>query len=76
VHRELRHPDVTLALLWEEYRGGVTDGFSGSAIHKGQLRHTLFPQIEEDTMSEGTFAEFIDAMAPSLSRKYGRGCRA
>src|SRR5882672_882891 len=23
VHRELRRPDVTLALLWEEYRAGV-----------------------------------------------------
>src|ERR1700675_1635386 len=30
VHRELRRPDVTLALLWEEYRAGVTDGFSYS----------------------------------------------
>ena len=30
VHRELRRPDVTLALLWEEYRAGVTDGFGYS----------------------------------------------
>ncbi|HUA22936.1 MAG TPA: IS21 family transposase [Steroidobacteraceae bacterium] len=29
VHRELRRPDVTLALLWEEYRAGA-DGFSYS----------------------------------------------
>jgi transposase len=27
VHRELRRPDVTLALLWEEYRAGAPDGF-------------------------------------------------
>jgi transposase len=27
VHRELRRPDVTLALLWEEYRAGAADGF-------------------------------------------------
>ena len=29
VHRELRRPNVTLALLWEEYRGGAggQDGF-------------------------------------------------
>jgi len=27
VHRELRRPNVTLALLWEEYRAGAPDGF-------------------------------------------------
>ena len=33
VHRELRRPNVTLALLWEEYRGGVggQDGFGYSS---------------------------------------------
>ena len=30
VHRELRRPNVTLALLWEEYRGGAPDGFGYS----------------------------------------------
>ena len=30
VHRELRRPDVTLALLWEEYRAGASDGFGYS----------------------------------------------
>jgi transposase len=30
VHHELRRPDVTLALLWEEYRAGAADGFSYS----------------------------------------------
>jgi transposase len=32
VHRELRRPNVTLALLWEEYRGGpgARDGFGYS----------------------------------------------
>src|SRR5271169_2435196 len=30
VHGELRRPDVTLALLWEEYRAGAADGFSYS----------------------------------------------
>jgi len=27
VHREMRRPDVTLALLWEEYRAAAPDGF-------------------------------------------------
>jgi transposase len=30
VHRELRRPDVRLALLWEEYRAGAPDGFGYS----------------------------------------------
>src|ERR1700730_5588563 len=30
VHRELRRPNVTLALLWEEYRTGAPDGFGYS----------------------------------------------
>jgi len=30
VHRELRRPNVTLALLWEEYRAGNPDGFGYS----------------------------------------------
>src|SRR6516164_7002956 len=33
VHRELRRPDVTLALLWEEYRAGeVVDSRTGEII--------------------------------------------
>ncbi len=30
VHRELRRPNVTLALLWEEYRSGAENGFGYS----------------------------------------------
>jgi transposase len=30
VHRELRRPNVTLALLWVEYRAGAPDGFGYS----------------------------------------------
>jgi Sigma-70, region 4 len=30
VHRELHRPNVTLALLWEEYRAGAPDGFGYS----------------------------------------------
>src|SRR5918912_2593103 len=37
VHRELRRPDVTLALLWEEYRAGAptASAIPGSAISTG-----------------------------------------
>ena len=30
VHRELRRPNVTLALLWEEHRATAPDGFGYS----------------------------------------------
>jgi hypothetical protein len=30
VHRELRRPNVILALLWEEYRAGAPDGLGYS----------------------------------------------
>jgi len=39
VHRELRRPNVTLSLLWEEYRGGqglrTGSGFPGSVSSIG-----------------------------------------
>jgi transposase len=30
VHRELHRPNVTLALLWEEYRAAAPEGFGYS----------------------------------------------
>jgi transposase len=47
VHRELRRPNVTLALLWEEYRAGAPDGFGYSWFcdlyrgWAGQLKPTM-----------------------------------
>jgi transposase len=47
IHRELRRPNVTLALLWEEYRAGASDGFGYSwfcDLYKawtGHLKPTL-----------------------------------
>src|SRR5580700_5595289 len=35
VHRELRRPNVTLALLWEEYRAGAPGGFGYSWFCRG-----------------------------------------
>ena len=32
VHRELKRPGVTLALLWDEYRGRHPDGYGYSAF--------------------------------------------
>jgi transposase len=47
VHRELRRPNVTLALLWEEYRTGAAEGFGYSwfcGLYRewvGRLKPTL-----------------------------------
>src|SRR6202012_1957491 len=47
VHRDLRRPNVTLALLWEEYRAATTDGFGYSwfcdlyRAWEGRLKPTL-----------------------------------
>ncbi len=32
IHRELKRPGVTLALLWDEYRGQHSDGYGYSAF--------------------------------------------
>ena len=72
VHRELRRPDVTLALLWEEYRAGAADGFSYSwfcdlyRAWAGRLKPTM-PQIHlaGDKLSvdfAGRAGEVIDAV--------------
>ena len=37
VHRELRRPNMTLALLWEEYRAGAADGFGYSCYVAAEL---------------------------------------
>ena len=47
VHRELRRPNVTLALLWEEPRAAAPDGFGRSWFYDlyrewaGRLKPTL-----------------------------------
>ena len=37
VHRELRRPHVTLALLWEEYRAAAPDGFGYSGANRSAI---------------------------------------
>jgi len=40
VHRELKRPGVTLALLWDEYRGRRPDGYGYSAFCEHYRRWT------------------------------------
>jgi transposase len=63
VHRELRRPNMTLALLWEEYRGGMgaRDGFGYSwfcdlyRAWVGRLKPTL---RQVHTAGERVFVDF------------------
>jgi transposase len=61
VHRELRRPNVTLALLWEEYRGRTAEGFGYSWFCElyrawvGRLKPTL---RQVHVAGERTFVDF------------------
>src|SRR5271165_3026451 len=61
VHREMRRPNVTLALLWDEYRTGATDGFGYSwfcdlyRAWVGRLKPTL---RQVHTAGEKLFVDF------------------
>ena len=63
MHRELRRPNVTLSLLWEEYRGGTgaQDGFGYSwfcDLYRewvGRLKPTL---RQVHTAGERVFVDF------------------
>jgi len=61
VHRELRRPNVTLALLWDEYRSAATDGFGYSWFcdlyreWAGRLKPTL---RQVHTAGERVFVDF------------------
>jgi transposase len=61
VHRELRRPNVTLALLWEEYRLASADGFGYSWFCElyrewaGRLKPTL---RQVHTAGERLFVDF------------------
>jgi transposase len=61
VHREMRRPNVTLALLWDEYRAGTADGFGYSwfcdlyRAWAGRLKPTL---RQVHTAGEKLFVDF------------------
>jgi hypothetical protein len=61
VHREMRRPNVTLALLWEEYRGSASDGFGYSSfcdLYREQVGH-LKPTLRQvHTAGEKLFVDF------------------
>jgi transposase len=47
VYRDLRRPNVTLALLWEEYRAATTDGFGYSCELYREWAGRLKPRLRQ-----------------------------
>src|ERR1700676_3198669 len=76
VHRELRRPDVTLALLWEEYRAGAADGFGYSwfcdlyRAWAGRLKPTM-RQIH--IAGERMFVDFAGRTGEVIDANTGEG---
>jgi transposase len=74
VHRELRRPNVTLSLLWEEYRARASDGFGYSWFcdlyrgWAGRLKPTL-RQIHP--AGERLFVDFAGSTMPVLDGASG-----
>src|SRR6201987_3299686 len=61
VHRELRRPNVTLALLWEEYRAGAPDGFGYSwfcDLYRGWAGRLKPPVRQTHITGEKLFVDF------------------
>jgi transposase len=79
VHREMRRPNVTLALLWDEYRTGTADGFGYSwfcdlyRAWVGRLKPTL-RQIH--TAGEKLFVDFAGHGLEVIDRTTGEIRRA
>ena len=76
VHRELRRPDVTLTLLWEEYRASAPDGFGYSwfcDLYKdwaGRLKPTL---RQVHVAGERLFVDYRRPHHGGDRRRYRRG---
>lgn len=79
VHREMRRPNVTLALLWEEYRAGAADGFGYSwfcDLYRewvGRLKPTL---RQVHPAGEKLFVDFAGQTMEVFDGASGEGRRA
>ncbi len=74
MHRELRRPDVTLALLWEEYRASVTDGFSYSwfcDLYRGWAGRLKPTMRQVHVAGEKLFVDFAGRTAEVVDANTG-----
>jgi transposase len=74
IHRELRRKDVTLALLWEEYRAAHPDGYSYSRfcelyrLWEGRLAPTM---RQHHVAGERMFVDYAGATLPVVDPATG-----
>ena len=74
VHRELRRPDVTLALLWEEYRAGAPDGFGYSwycDLYRGWAGRLKPTMRQVHVAGEKLFVDFAGRTAEVINAGTG-----
>ena len=79
VHRELRRPNVTLALLWEEYRSGAAEGFGYSCYVAAVLMLRLVARARDTVGNPGSirnieiaYKAFRNATNEGRERRSGR----
>ena len=79
VHREMRRPNVTLALLWEEYRAGAADAFGYSwfcDLYREWVGH-LKPTLRQvHPAGEKLFVDFAGQTMEVFDGATGEGRRA
>jgi transposase len=74
VHRELRRPNVTLALLWEEYRAGAPDGFGYSwfcDLYRGWAARLKPTMRQTHIAGEKLFVDFAGRTAEVADGRTG-----
>ena len=79
VHRELRRPNMTLALLWEEYRASAPDGFGYSCYVAAVLMLRLVARARDTVGNPGSirnieiaYKAFRNATNEGRERRSGR----
>ena len=79
VHRDLRRPNMTLALLWEEYRAATTDGFGYSCYVAAVLMLRLVARARDTVGNPGSirnieiaYKAFRNATNEGRERRSGR----
>jgi len=75
IHRELRHPRVTLQLLWLEYKATHPEGYQYSrfcALYKA-WKNTLDPVLrQEHKAGENTFVDYAGQTLPVVDGETGK----
>ena len=78
MHRELHRPNVTLALLWEEYRAGAPDGFGYSwfcDLYRGWAGRLKPTMRQTHIAGEKLFVDFAGRTGEIVGRRNARNSK-